>query len=61
MKISEKQLLTVLVILRDSVNIRDHENLFVFPMEVRARLFNDIIKQQEDELINIGDGKIKSE
>jgi len=51
MKISEKQLQMLMVILQDSQ--KNVLGLFSYDLEARNRLLNGIIKQQSDELKEI--------
>ena len=52
MKISEKQLQMLMVILQDSqVNL---SGFFSYTLETRTQLLNDIINQQDTKLIDVG-------
>ena len=53
MKISEKQLQQLMVILQDSQ--KNIVGLFSFDLDARNRLLNTILQQQSDELIDIKD------
>ena len=53
MKITEKQLQMLMVILQDSQ--KNVQGLFSYDLDARNALLNQIIKQQSDELIDIKD------
>ena len=55
MIISEKQLLILIQILRDSLQVHSSEYYFVTPFKYRKQLLEDILTQQNEILINIDD------
>ena len=56
MKITEKQLQQLMVLLQDSQVKMEGIKLFSYDLDARNKLLNDIINQQSDKLIDIKNG-----
>lgn len=57
MKVTEKQLLIMLRVLEGSLTIHDRSdmNLFAYDVETRKSIYDQIVNQQSDELIDVKD------
>ncbi len=53
MKITEKQLLMLFEILRDSLCIYSSGHQFSYDLKDRIKLADDIVSQQQDDLVNV--------
>lgn len=55
MKVSEKQLQIMFRVLEGSLSMVDRSdmNLFGYDNDTRLKIFNEILNQQSDELINV--------
>ncbi len=55
MKVSEKQLQIMFRVLEGSLSMADRSdmNLFGYDSDTRLKIFNEILNQQSDELINV--------
>lgn len=57
MKVTEKQLLVMLRVLEGSLSINDRTdmNLFCFDYKTRAKVWSEIMNQQDNTLVDIKD------
>ncbi len=53
MKISKRQLMYLITVLRDSLNTKYDEDIFSLKKEARLNIFDAIVKQQDGEVIDI--------
>ena len=54
MKVTEKQLLILLDTLKGSLHLADGGSLFGYDAETRRLIYNKIVNQSNDELIEVG-------
>lgn len=53
MKISERQILFLMEILRGSLRVADNANIWGYTVEQRQDMFNTLLEQQGSELVDV--------